>query len=262
MLVRKSARRVLFILMTVALTLTACNMGATPAPTVDINTINTAAYNTAMAQISVQNTQTALAAPSATSSPTVTSAVPQATIVLPGNGTVAPTVGIGTPFSLNPASTTTTNTTPLAGFTPLGSPAVPIAAATTASLGDACSNSAFEGDITIPDGSVMKPGENFTKVWKLRNTGSCTWDEGFTLVYIGGTGKALDPYNYKFGKGNGGDLIASGEAIDIAINLSAPCAIGEYEGHWRMQNDKGYYFGTILSVYIKVTEKDKKCGNF
>ena len=48
------------------LLLTSCTAGAPPAPTVDVNAINTAAVATAMGQLSAQFTQTALAAPSAT----------------------------------------------------------------------------------------------------------------------------------------------------------------------------------------------------
>src|SRR5512146_589053 len=63
MLARKSLRQVGFIVLAAALLLTACNMGSTPAPTVDVNAINTAAVATAMGQLSAQFTQTALAAP-------------------------------------------------------------------------------------------------------------------------------------------------------------------------------------------------------
>jgi hypothetical protein len=34
--------------------------------------------------------------------------------------------------------------------------------------------------------------------------------------------------------------------------ISSPLAVGKYEGHWRMQSDSGFYFGTILSVYVEV----------
>ena len=57
MLARKSLRQVGFTLIAAALLLTACNVGATPAPTVDVNAINTAAVATAMGQLSVQLTQ-------------------------------------------------------------------------------------------------------------------------------------------------------------------------------------------------------------
>ncbi|MGB8984751.1 MAG: NBR1-Ig-like domain-containing protein, partial [Anaerolineales bacterium] len=210
MLVRKSLRRILLMLLTAAVALTACNVGAAPVPTVDVNAVNTAAFATALAQISGQQTQTALAAPSATPSPTNTTASPLITVAA-GNGTILPPATVS---FLNP------NTTPLAGFTPLASPAAPAA---TVSLGDACNNNAFEGDITIPDGSVIEPGVNFQKVWKLRNTGTCLWDDGYSLVYIGGSKPDLDPYTFNFSKTKDNDFVPGGEAINIAINLTSPC---------------------------------------
>jgi hypothetical protein len=223
-------------------------MGAAPAPTVDVNAINTAALATAMAQISVGQTQTALAAPSATASPTNTA------ISLATSGVASPTggaAGVLPTVSFN----TTPNTTPLAGFTPIGSPLPPAA---TAVLGDACHNSVFEGDITVPDGSVIEPGINFKKTWAIRNTGTCIWDEGYSLVYIGGSKPDLDPYNFDFKKSD--DFVSAGEGINITLELTSPCDPGKYEGHWRMRSDNGYFFGTVISVYIEVKEKRKNCG--
>ena len=240
MFVRKSLRQAVFTLMTAALLMTACNMGATPAPTVDVNAINTAAVATAMGQLSAQFTQTALAAPSATPFSTNT-ALPLPSFALPTSSDASPTAGGALP-------TLSFNTTPVAGFTPLASPAGP--ADPTASLGDSCNNSSFEGDVTIPDGSILKPGEDFQKIWALRNTGTCTWDEGYTLVYVAGSTPNLDPYNFEFKKSS--DFVAGGAGVNIGINLTAPLKEGKYEGHWRMRSDSGYYFGTLLSVYIEV----------
>jgi len=242
MFVRTTSRQIFLTFLAATLLLTGCNFGAAPAPTLDINAINTAVVGTTVAQLSSQFTQTALAAPP-TSTPLPTDTPPPPpTFELPTveGGNALPT------FSLDPA-------TPLPGFTQIvASPAGSVA---TAALGDSCSNSAFEGDITIPDGTVLKPGENFQKVWKIRNTGTCLWDDGFTLVYIAGSNPNLDPYDYKFKKS--GDFVASGEAVNIGINLTTPCKPGKYEGHWRMRNDKGYYFGTLLSVYVEVKDKCK-----
>ena len=251
MLVRKSPRRTLTILITAALTLAACNVGSTPAPTVDVNTINTAAVATAMGQISSQLTQTALAAPSSTPLPTDTP-IPLATFALPTTAAGSPVPG-GLPtvsFNSTPNTAPNTNTTPLAGFTAISSPVAPAA---TGSLGDSCNNSAFEGDITIPDGTVLKPGVNFEKTWGLRNTGSCTWDDGYALVYIGGSNPDLDPYNFEFKKSN--DFVAAGQAINMTLKLTTPCTPGKYEGTWRMRNDKGFFFGTYLTVKVEVKDK-------
>jgi len=233
MFVRKSPRQAILTLLTAALTLTACNVGATPAPTIDVNAINTAAVGTAMAQVSAQLTQTALAAPSATSLPTNTS-VPLPTFALP--------------TSSNPGAlpTLSFNTTPVPGLTQLASPAPPAA---TSSLGDACDNNVFEADLTIPDGTILKPGEDFVKIWQVRNTGNCTWDDGYSLVFIGGD-TAIDPVNFNIKIE--ADFISPDESADFDIKLTAPLAEGKYQGTWRMKNDRGSFFGTLLSVYIEV----------
>ena len=36
-----------------------------------------------------------------------------------------------------------------------------------------CDNADFVTDITIPDETVIEPGEDFTKTWRLKNTGTC-----------------------------------------------------------------------------------------
>src|SRR5512141_2990022 len=74
---KRSTRQTLLVLLTAALLLTACNVGgATPAPTLDINAMNTAIVGTTVAQLSGQFTQTALAAPTNTPVPTETQATP------------------------------------------------------------------------------------------------------------------------------------------------------------------------------------------
>lgn len=232
MFVRKSPRHILITLLTAALMLAACNVGAAPSPTLDVNAINTAIVGTTVAQFSAQFTQTALAAPTNTPPSTNT---PQE----------LPT------FSFEITPTVEGLASPLPAFTQIGSTVAPVVA--TSALGDACHNSAFEADVTIPDGTVLKGGEDFQKIWKLRNTGTCTWDEGHTLVYIGGSTPDLDPQNFEFTKGS--DFVAGGEAINVGIWLTAPCAVGTYEGSWRMRDDGGNFFGTLLTVYIEVKEK-------
>jgi hypothetical protein len=222
-------------------------MGATAEPTVDVNAINTAAVGTAMGEVSAQLTQTALAAPSPTSQPTNTApALPTAllpTSALPTAANALPTSNTGA------LPTLSFNTTPVAGFTQLASPAAPAA---TVSLGDACNNNVFEGDVTIPDGAIVKPGEDFVKQWAIRNTGSCTWDEGYTLVVVSSTSdcQAMDAVNFTFR--NSDDFVSPNEAINIGVNLTAPLQPATYQCTWRMQSDTGFYFGTPLTVIFEV----------
>ncbi len=247
MLVRKFPRRALLVLVAAALTLAACGGAATPAPTVDVNAINTAAVATAMGQISAQLTQTALAAPTDTPPPTNT-AMPLATLALPtADGAASVTPGGALP-TLSFNTTPGTNTTPLAGFTPIsGSPVAPVN--TSAPLGDACHNSSYVADVTIPDNAVLNPGADFEKIWRVQNTGTCTWDEGYTLAFVAGD-QALDPENFEFS--NSADFVAGGETVDLGVDLTAPTTPGTYSATWRMQTDAGVFFGTMLTVVIEV----------
>jgi hypothetical protein len=234
-------------LLMTALTLAACNVGATPAPTVDVNAINTAAVATAMGQISAQLTQTALAIPSNTPAAT-NSPIPLATFALPttGPGTTAATAGAGALPTLS--FNTTPNTTPIAGVTAaVGSPVAPVN--TAPALGDACHNSIYIADVTIPDETVLKPGEDFDKIWRIQNTGSCIWDDGYKLVFVAGD-QALDPVNYEIK--DAADFVEAGETVDMGVDLTAPNAEGKYSATWRMQTDVGVFFGTPLTVVINV----------
>ena len=249
MFVRKSLRQAVLVLAITASLITACSGGAAAEPTVDVGAINTAAVETAMGQLSVQFTETAMAAPTLTTLPTNT-AISLPTFALPTGGAGSPVPASSALPTVSFNSTPGAATTPLPGFT-----ALPTAAGSTgptASLGDACSNSEFISDVTIPDGSVVEPGQNFQKVWQVKNTGTCIWDDGYALVYIGGSSPNLDPYNYEFKQSS--DFVAGGATVNLALDLTSPCTPGEYQGTWRMRNDQGAYFGTFLTVIVKVTD--------
>jgi len=41
-------------------------------------------------------------------------------------------------------------------------------------------------DITIPDGTVLRPGQPFTKIWRVRNSGTDAWPDDTVMVFVGG----------------------------------------------------------------------------
>ena len=247
MLVRKFPRQTLMILMTAALTLAACNVGATPAPTVDVNAINTAAVATAMGQISAQLTQTALAGPSATLQPTDTT-IPVATFALPtaaGSpvpGGALPTVSfIGTPIA---------NTTPVAGFTQLVT-AKPAGSTGQGSTASGCNDAAFVGE-SLPDGSVVGVGKKFTKSWELKNTGTCKWDEGYVFAFQPDlSSSAIQGYDILINSSD--EFTDPNHSQSFIVKLTAPATAGEYKGFWKMKSDNGSYFGPL--VYLDIVVK-------
>src|SRR5215212_8257671 len=67
--------------------------------------------------------------------------------------------------------------------------AVPTLAAATlppaASATPVCDQAQFVKDVNIPDGSQIAPGASFTKTWRLRNAGVCTWS-GYSAIFDSG----------------------------------------------------------------------------
>jgi hypothetical protein len=107
----------------------------------------------------------------------------------------------------------------------------------TATQGE-CDQAGFEKDVTIPDNTVLSPGEQFTKTWRLRNDGTCTWNSSYALVFdrgdaMGGPASATLTSN----------PIPPGETVDVSIVLIAPETAGTYQGYWKLRNPAGQVFG-------------------
>ncbi len=103
---------------------------------------------------------------------------------------------------------------------------------------DPCTDKAlFITDVTVPDGTEIVAGETFTKTWQLRNIGSCSWDEAYSLVFVEGdslTGPDLIPIS---------QIVDPGDDIQLSLLLSAPVDPGRYQGAWKLRNPNGVLFG-------------------
>jgi hypothetical protein len=73
--------------------------------------------------------------------------------------------------------------TPAVTDTPLPSPTVGVTPAPGYAL---CDKAEFLGDITIPDDDIIPNGTSFKKIWALKNTGGCTWDDKYQAVFVSG----------------------------------------------------------------------------
>jgi hypothetical protein len=116
---------------------------------------------------------------------------------------------------------------------------IPAAALTsTVSAAQTCSDWAqFVADVTVPDGTRYDPGATFTKTWRLRNIGTCTWTTSYTMVFDSGTQMgttASVPF---------GSSVAPGATIDLSVNMTAPSSAGHYIGYWKFKNASGTPFG-------------------
>ena len=118
------------------------------------------------------------------------------------------------------------------------SSAVPAATLTTqhAEAASTCDWAQFVADVTVPDGTNVAPGLTFTKTWRLKNIGTCTWTTSYTLVFS--SGDPLSGSTVQFP-----NRVAPGQTVDVSVALTAPTAPGHYIGFWQFKNAAGALFG-------------------
>lgn len=101
--------------------------------------------------------------------------------------------------------------------------------------------------VTAPP--VFNPGQPFVKQWRVKNTGTCTWDTNYRIEYAHGNVPAArmggEPTNVT-------RPVAPGETYDISLDLVAPLKAGTYQAFWEMHNAAGVSFGERLPVSARV----------
>jgi hypothetical protein len=140
--------------------------------------------------------------------------------------------------SLQPPSPPAT-LTPLA---PLTATATPLDQPPPTIAPSGCDKASFVADITVPDGTLFSPGAAFTKTWRLKNAGGCTWTTAYKfLFYAGEQMGAATSINLP-------GIVSPGTTVDLTLNMVAPAAAGGYRGFWILSNASGALFGIGLSA--------------
>ena len=132
--------------------------------------------------------------------------------------------------------------TAVARRTPSPTPIIIIVAPTT------CRNDAtYLSDVTVPDNTVIGPGQPFEKTWRIENTGSCSWAAGYELAFQAGSRMNAPTHSAV-------PRTAAGEKADISITMYAPETAGTHTGAWQMVDAQGTPFGQRLTVVIQVPD--------
>lgn len=142
-----------------------------------------------------------------------------------------------------PTATASPSPTLTSTPTATGTAATPVTLIITPA--SSCNGMAFVSDVTVPDNTNMNPGQKFTKTWKVRNNGSCAWDVGYQLRFVGG--EAMGGSAFKLEKS-----VSPGTETELSVSLTAPNTAGTYRGNWRMSTAAGAYFGDEIYVLIVV----------
>jgi hypothetical protein len=108
-----------------------------------------------------------------------------------------------------------------------------------------CYRMTYVADVTVPDNTVMTPGQSFTKTWKVRNTGSCAWDAGFKFAFT--SGESMSGAGYTLAQS-----VPANTETEISVAMVAPTKTGTLKGNWRMSTGAGAFFGEEVYVQIVV----------
>lgn len=110
----------------------------------------------------------------------------------------------------------------------------------------------FVKDVTIPDGTEMRPGQRFTKTWRYRNSGNVPWGEGVQLVFVEGTIQGYASHPMAGPEAVSVPNVAPGNTVDISVNLVAPDKPGRYRSYWRLRLPNGDWLENNHYVEIVV----------
>ena len=143
----------------------------------------------------------------------------------------------GTGTTAAPTSTEASAAASATGVPPTSSaaPAVPTSTPTTSAPVDSseCTDaSAFVADVTIPDYSHFEARENFTKTWRVKNIGTCSWTSGYIAAFSSGD-RLNAPLSVPLSE------TAPGATLDVSVNLAAPAADGTYKIFYQLKNPSG-----------------------
>ncbi len=114
----------------------------------------------------------------------------------------------------------------------------PIGSSPNTSIPIPCNRAEFVGDVSIPDGTQISAGAAYTKVWRLRNTGSCTWTSGYVMLFDHG-----DPMSGTSGQPLLSGSVPPGAVVDVSVTLKAPSQPGTFQAYFRLRSPDNIVFG-------------------
>lgn len=119
-----------------------------------------------------------------------------------------------------------------------------------------CNSAELVEDLTVPADSILSPGAYFTKVWRIRNNGTCTWTTKYTFGLASGDemeGKTTAVP----------EAVKPGSTVDIAVDMVAPGQPGSYKGAWMFRSPDGRFgtgasakFGFPVQIQVQVSDRN------
>jgi len=119
-----------------------------------------------------------------------------------------------------------------------------------ATVPNGCTDSAQYVTDDGRDGTVYTPNTPFTKMWRIKNTGTCTWDSSYVVAYVSGATMTQSPWYMLVPAGS---TVAPGSTVDFSVGMMAPPQPGDYTANWRIQTSTGT---PLVKFYLQLQVKD------
>ena len=113
---------------------------------------------------------------------------------------------------------------------------------------DCDNNLEFIDDVTIPDGTIVSSGDILDKIWQVKNSGTCNWDDRYSLRLTAGNDLNANPIKSLF-------PARSGTTADISIQFIAPEDPGIYRSAWQAFDPENKPFGDPFYIEFVVESK-------
>jgi hypothetical protein len=82
--------------------------------------------------------------------------------------------------------------------------------------------------VTIPSEEILPPSYPFTKIWRIQNVGTCTWDTSVKMALVSGDSMGGDDIRLS-------SKVRPGKTIDVEIDMVSPSSDGAYTGNWKLK---------------------------
>ena len=96
----------------------------------------------------------------------------------------------------------------------------------------------MENNQSIVNGKKILVGRLFTQTFRIKNTGSCTWNHNFELRFAGG-----DLMNASASISITNSTVPTWGYATVDVLMKAPAKPGTYIGYWKIKSDDGQIFG-------------------
>ncbi len=108
-----------------------------------------------------------------------------------------------------------------------------------------CENDAeFVEDVSIPDYTIVERGDISVKIWRVRNSGTCTWTPAYQVLYAQGNPLEWQPMAIA-------EIVPPGEETEVGVTVQSPAAPGFYQAWWQVGDDQGQPFGSELGILFE-----------